>query len=170
MLARNETIFKWALYAAGAALCLLVQGSLLQRITLLGVIPFLPPLLAAIPATYESPFAGSVYALCMGVLCDQLLPGPIPCFYTLVFPLAGLLASLISKSLLPAGFLCALAVSVLAFLLTDLFHCLLLAIGGKAAWGAGFSVLARETLVTLPLAIPVTALFWAIHRRTHLND
>ena len=49
MLARNETIFKWFLYAAAAAACLAAQGAVLQRITLWGVIPFLCPLLAAIP-------------------------------------------------------------------------------------------------------------------------
>ena len=32
MIARNETIFKWALYAAATALCLLIQGGLLQRL------------------------------------------------------------------------------------------------------------------------------------------
>lgn len=55
MLARNEIMIKWSLYAAAAALCLLAQGAIFQRITLWGVIPFLYPLLAVIPATYESP-------------------------------------------------------------------------------------------------------------------
>ena len=50
MLARNETIFKWALYAAAAALCFFVQAFVLQRFTVWGVIPFLYPALAAIPA------------------------------------------------------------------------------------------------------------------------
>ncbi len=63
MLARNETIFKWSLYAAAALLCLTVQGVLLQRLTLWGVIPFICPLLAAIPATWESPTAGTIFSL-----------------------------------------------------------------------------------------------------------
>ena len=91
MLARNETIFKWFLYAAAAVACLAAQGAVLQRITLWGVIPFLCPLLAAIPATWESPAAGTAFALAVGIACDLLLPAPIPCFYTLIFPLAGLL-------------------------------------------------------------------------------
>ena len=41
MLARNETIFKWALYAAAAFACLLIQWAVLQRFTIWGVIPFL---------------------------------------------------------------------------------------------------------------------------------
>ena len=61
MIARNETIFKWSLYAAATALCLLVQGGLLQRLVLWGVIPFIYPLLAAIPATYEGPQIGRAH-------------------------------------------------------------------------------------------------------------
>lgn len=170
MLARNETILKWALYTAAAVLCLLVQSAVLQHITLLGVIPFVYPLLAAIPATYETSFSGSVFALCMGVLADQLLPGPIPCFYTLIFPLVGLLSSLVARSLLPAGFLSGAAVTVLAFVLTDLFHCLILWTQGKAAWQAGLSLMARETLLSLPLCIPLTFLFRSVFHRTHRND
>ena len=45
MLARNETIFKWALYAGATAVFFLLQGAVLQRSTLWGVIPFVFPLL-----------------------------------------------------------------------------------------------------------------------------
>ena len=137
MLARNKLIIKWALYAAAALLCLLVQGALLQRITIWGVIPFLYPLLAAIPATWESPVSGTVFALCMGIVCDLLLPDAIPCLYTLIFPLAGLCAALLAQSVLPAGYLCSLAGTAAAFLLTDGFRCFLLWAGGQSAWQAG---------------------------------
>lgn len=170
MLARNETIFKWALYAAAAALCFILQDALLQRISLWGVIPFLYPLVAAIPATYEGPVAGTIYALAVGIACDLLLPGPIPCFYTLVFPLVGLCAALISQSLLAAGILCSLAAAAVAFLLTDGFHCLLLWINGRAAWRAGALLAVREFAATAALVIPVTLLFRAIYRKTRLDD
>jgi len=170
LLARNETIFKWALYAAAAALCFFVQAFVLQRFTVWGVIPFLYPALAAIPATYEGPVPGTVFALAVGVVCDLLLPEPLPCFYTLVFPLVGLCASLIAQSWLPAGFLCSLAVTALGFVLTGVFHCFLLWTREKAAWEAGAFVCCRELLVSLPLAIPATLLFSAVHRRTHLDD
>ena len=103
MLARNETIFKWALYAGATAVFFLLQGAVLQRITLWGVIPFVFPILVAVLGMYEGPLPASVYALTVGVLCDLLLPASIPCFYTLIFPAAGLCAALISQSLLPAG-------------------------------------------------------------------
>ena len=88
MLARNEIIFKWSLYAGATVLLLLLQGSLLQRITLWGVVPFLYPALAAVLGNYESPVSSTIFGLGLGVVCDLLLPGPIPCLYTLVFPLA----------------------------------------------------------------------------------
>ena len=170
MLARNETIFKWALYAGAALLCLLVQGGLCQRIVLWGVIPFVYPMLAAIPATFESPVAGTIFALCMGVVCDLLLPAPLPCFYTLILPLAGLCGSLLSQSLLPAGFLCSLAASAAAFLLVDGFHGLLLWMTGRPAWSAVLWLMLREFLISAPLVIPVTLLLRAVFRKTHLDD
>ena len=170
MLARNETIFKWTLYAGATALFFLLQSFLFQRLTLWGVIPMVFPVLTAVLGMYEGPLPSCVYGLILGVICDSLLPGPIPCFYTLVFPAAGLCAALMSQSLLPTGFFCAAVTTVQAFFLTDLFHCLLLWIQGKAAWGAGAWIFLRETCVSLPLCIPVAALFSAVFRRTHLDD
>ena len=169
MLARNEVIFKWALYTAATLLCLLLQG-LLQRATVWGVIPFLYPVIAAVPATFENPTAATTYALVIGVVCDLLLPGPLPCFYTVIFPLVGLCAALLAQSALPAGFACSLVSTAIAFLLTDLFACLLLWFGGKGAWSAGMGVMLREFLVTVPLTLPMTMLFRAVHRRTHMDD
>ena len=62
MLARNETIIKWALYAAVSLLGVFAQSAVLQRLDVFGVIPFLFPLLAAIPATFESSTAGTAFA------------------------------------------------------------------------------------------------------------
>ena len=111
MLARSATIFKWTLYALAGLLWAAVQGAVLRRFSVFGVLPFLYPLLAAIPATLEGPAPGAVYALVWGVVCDLLLPSSLPCFYTLIFPLVGLAAGLLSKSLIPAGYLCSTASS-----------------------------------------------------------
>lgn len=167
MVARNETIFKWTLYGAATALCFLIQGFLLQRITVWGVIPFLFPVLAAVLPSYEGPVSGAIYGLALGVVCDLLLAGPIPCFYTLAFPVVSLFAALMAQGLLSAGVLCSLATTALAFLLTDGFHCLLLWARGKGAWAAGLQVMGRELAVTLLLALPVSWLFRAVYRKTH---
>ena len=80
MLARSATIFKWTLYTLVGLVWAVVQAAFLQRVTIWGVIPFLYPLIAALPAIFEGPAAGTVYALACGVFSDLLLPSPIPCF------------------------------------------------------------------------------------------
>lgn len=170
MIARNETIFKWFLYTAATALCFFAQSSFLQRLEFWGVLPFLYPLLAVIPATFEGPLAGTIFSLVIGVACDLLLPGPIPCLFTLVFPLAGLCAGLISQSWLPPGFLCSFVSALAAFAITDGFRCLLLWMTGKAAWEAGAQVAVREFCVTVPLIFLLTPLYRVVFRRTHRDD
>ena len=170
MLARSATIIKWVLYALAGLACTVVQAAVLQRFTLWGVIPFLYPLIAALPATFEGPAAGTVYALAAGVLCDLLLPSPLPCFYTLIFPLVGLSAGLLSQSLIPAGYLCSAAASLPAYLLTGVFHCIVLWATGHAAWTAGLSVTLRELCVSLPWSLPMAWLFRKVYRRVHIDD
>lgn len=169
MLARTDTIKKWAMYALATLLCLFIQGAFLQRMHLWGVIPFIYPLLAAIPATFESPGPGTIFALCVGVVCDLLLPAPLPCFYTLSFPLVGLCAALLSQSLLPAGFLCSLTAAAAAFSLTGCFHGFLLFMTGQPDWGSVFNVCFREMLISAPLCFPLTLLYRAVFLKTHLD-
>lgn len=170
MLARSATIFKWTLYTLAGLVWVVVQAAFLQRVTIWGVIPFLYPLIAALPATFEGPTAGTVYALAAGVFCDLLLPSPIPCFYTLIFPLVGLSAGLLSQSLIPAGYLCSAAASLPAYLLTGVFHCIVLWATGHAAWTAGLSVTLRELCVSLPWSLPMAWLFRRVYLRVHVDD
>ena len=51
MLARSATIFKWTLYTLAGLVWAVVQAAFLQRVTIWDVIPFLYPLIAALPAT-----------------------------------------------------------------------------------------------------------------------
>ena len=110
------------------------------------------------------------FAVGVGGACDLLLPASSPCFYTLVFPLVGLCAALLSESVCRAGFLCSLLSTAAAFCITGLAHALVLWAGSKAAWGAAASVAGRELCLTLPFALPMTVLFRAVYRRAHRND
>ena len=170
MLARSATIFKWTLYTLAGLVWVVVQAAFLQRVTIWGVIPFLYPLIAALPATFEGPAAGTVYALACGVFCDLLLPSTIPCFYTLILPLVGLAAGLLSQSLIPAGYLCSAAAALPAYLLTGIFHCIVLWAQGHPAWGAAMSVTLRELCVSLLWSLPMTWLFRRVYLRVHVDD
>lgn len=170
MLARSATIFKWTLYTLAGLVWAVVQAAFLQRVTIWGVIPFLYPLIAALPATFEGPAAGTVYALACGVFCDLLLPSSIPCFYTLILPLVGLAAGLLSQSLISAGYLCSAAAALPAYLLTGIFHCIVLWAQGHPAWGAAMSVTLRELCASLLWSLPMTWLFRRVYLRVHVDD
>lgn len=168
---RYAVIFKWTLYLLAALLCLTVQ-SIAQHIQFLGVIPFLYPLLAVIPATMDSPGFGGAFALLMGVFCDLLLPESLPCFYTLTFPVAAMIASLLSRELLPAGLLCSYAVSAIAFAINGFFHCFLFwTWGDPSPWMTGLHLTLREFLVTVPIMSPLmTLLFRLVADRTRYEE
>lgn len=171
MLGRTEIIFKWLLYAAGVLICWILHGVALQFLNIFGVMPFIFPMLAAVIAMYEGPFSGSICALVMGILCDLTISVPIPCFYTLVFPIIGMLAGLISKNWLPMSFWCAAILSLLAFTLTDSFHFLLLVLkGGGHAAQAAIDLACRETGASMPFLIPVYFVFRRIYEICHVYD
>ena len=170
MLARSATIFKWALYALAGLLWAAVQSALLRHLRLEGVIPFLYPLIAVLPATYEGPAPGTVYALCAGALWDLLLPSPIPCFYTLILPPAALCAALVSRSFLSAGYVCSAAAALATYTLTGAFHCAVLWATGHAAWGPGLRTAVLELGLSLPWCVPMTWLFRRVYLRVHADD
>ena len=170
MLARNETIFKWALYAGATAVFFLLQGAVLQRITLWGVIPFVFPILVAVLGMYEGPLPASVYALTVGVLCDLLLPASIPLLLHPDLSRGGAMrgADLPEPA---AGGLSLWGGHLRALLPPHRRLSLCRAVGrGKAAWAAGAQVFLREVCVSILLVVPVVLLFSAVFRRTHLDD
>ena len=168
---RNTVIFKWALYLLAASLCLIAQV-FAQQFTFLGVVPFLYPLLAVIPATVDSLGFGGAFALVAGLFCDLLIPESLPCFYTLSFTVSALIASFISHQLLPAGLLCSYAVSALAFAVNGFFHCFLFwTWGDPSPWKLGLYLTAREFFVTVPLVSPLmTLLFRLVADRTRYEE
>lgn len=170
MLVRSETFFKWFLYGLASLLCCVVQGLMLQRMSFFGTFPFLYPVLAAVLSMLEGPLPGTVFSLVLGVLCDLALPGPIPCFYTLIFPLAGLAAALVAQSWIKGGLLCALVSSLFALVMTDLFHMVVFLLQRKDVWPGGLILLVKETAVTLPFAPLVYLLLRAVFRRCHRYD
>lgn len=157
-------------FAAATLAFLFLQGFVLQFLSLAGAMPFLYPVLVAVLAMWEGPVCGTAYGLVLGVLCDLTIAAPIPCFYTLIFPLAGLFSAVLARSWLPAGFMCSLIVSVLSFFVTDLFFCVVLALSGSAAWGAGMLTFVRETAATILFVPLVYLLFRPVHRRFHSDD
>ena len=147
MAARRDILIKWTLYTAAALTLLFVHSLFLGRVTVWGVVPFLPPLLVALPATYEEPWPSALFGLCFGICCDLMLPAPFPCLYTLSFVAAALAAVLIAKYAVQPGFFCSVAATAAAFAILHFFLAAAFVFRG-AALTTVLSLAVRETLVS----------------------
>ncbi len=159
----QTTALKWTFYALAALLLCFFKRVLLGSVTVWGVLPFLPPVLLAVVASFEQPKAAVLSGIVFGALCDLVLPASFPCLYTLAFTLAALLTSTVMSSLLQQGFARALVSSVLTFAVVDLLQIFAMLTRG-AAMPAMLYLFARETLVSCALLLPSYPLLRAVHR------
>ena len=83
MLPKSYLVFKWLIYALATLLFFALQSLVLNHIRVWNLLPFLYPVLPAVAAMYEGPRRGPVFALCLGVVCDLLLPVPFSGFLPL---------------------------------------------------------------------------------------
>ena len=154
MVARSELILRWSVYGGAGLLVCLVQGLILQRLDLWGVMPFLYPALAAMVAVWEGAVPrGAVYALCLGIACDLALPA--------------ILAGLLTREWLSSHLLSALAASALSYLVTGLLHAGVLAVTGHGAFVTAMAVAGKEFLITLPALPLLYLLLRFLHGKTH---
>ena len=162
---KSYLVFKWTVYSLATLGLFALQYLVLGHIRVLGLTPFLYPVLPAVAASYEGLRRGSVFALAVGVVCDLLLPGPFEGFFTLAFTLAALMAALISENLLSPGFLCGLAVSALSLAVTGALRLAVQALSGGGYLGLMARMVLTEALITLPAVIVVVPVYRLIHDR-----
>ena len=151
----RDTAVKWTAYALACLLLLFGHELTLAHLRVWGIAPFLPPLLPAVLASMEDRLEGVVFAL----------TAPLPCLYTIAFPLTALLAALIARSVLQPGILCSLAVSTAAFVLVDLITAVTLLAGGRAELSAIALRAVQELALSLPLLIVCHPVLAFLHRK-----
>lgn len=154
---------KWSFLGA-CCLLLAFLRELLPEFTLLGAIPFLPPVILAVIASFEEIKPAVLFGMLYGLACDAALPGLFPCIYTLAFTIAAFLVAAAADSLLQPGFPRALLMTVLTFFVLDLFCALAIAARGTGSAGAMLSLFARETLASCPLLLAVYPALRAVRR------
>ena len=134
-------------------------------LALLGKVRTLTRSMEEICDQMEDRLEGFVFALAFGVLCDLALTAPLPCLYTIAFPLTALLAALIARSVLQPGILCSLAVSTAAFVLVDLITAVTLLAGGRSELSAIALRAVQELALSLPLLIVCHPVLAFLHRK-----
>lgn len=165
MLPKSYLVFKWTVYGLATLLLFGFQSLVLDRVRVLGLTPFLYPMLAAVVSMYEGPRRGPVFALILGVVCDLLLPGPFDGFFTLVFLIAAILSAAVAGNLLEPGFFCGLVVSAEALLLTGAARILVRSLTGGGHLDLMVRIVLIETAITLPALVVVCPVYRLIHRR-----
>ena len=90
-------------------------------------------------------------------------------FFTFVFTLGALAASLLAENLFSPGFLCSLMATAVCYLITALGRCGVYLVRGSAPLGAVLLTAAAEFLVSLPCLALVFPLFRQVHRRTTVD-
>ncbi len=163
---QRDMFFKWLFYSAAALLFLLLQGLVLDRLPLWqGIHPYLPPLIAIIPAVLESRQESTFFAIGVGMVMDLLTPTPFSAFYTLVFAAAALLTQQIAKRVIVPGYICALLCGALAQFLTHCGRFLLMGVYSRHVILAMLAMAGRELVLTLPWTFPCFWLGLKIYRR-----
>ena len=162
---KSYRVFKWVMYALVTLLLCAFHAMFFSNIRVLGLTPFLYPMLPAMAAMFEGPRQGAVFALVLGVLCDLLVPAPFRGFFSIIFPVIAALSGALASRLQSRGFLCALIVSSLGLLATGAFRMLIQVLAGGRYLGLMARIALGETLLTLPALLIVLPLYRTIFRR-----
>ena len=161
----QTTALKWTFYALAAAALFFLRRLLLASTAFFGIIPFLPPVILAVVASFELPRSSVIAGIVFGALCDLVLPAPFPCLYTAAFTVSALLIATLVSSLLQQGFARALLSTVLAFFVTDLLQAFaLLPRSGMGAILPMLHLFAKETALSCLLLLPVYPALRAVRR------
>lgn len=165
MLPKSYVVFKWVVYAIATLLLCAMQSVALDHVRVLGLTPFLYPVLPALVAMFEGPRRGAVFGLAFGLACGLLAPEPFPGFFTVVFPAAAVVSAWVAERLLSRGFLCALIVASLALLLTGGGRMFVQILSGGQYLGSMARIVVGEGLLTLPALVVALPLYRAVYRR-----
>ncbi len=165
MLPKSYIVTKWSVYALATFALFAFQHLILNHIRVLGITPFLYPIIPALVASYEGLHRGSIFALTVGVLCDLLIYGPFDGFFTVIFSLIGIFSALISENLFSPGWLCGLVVSLMGLGMTVAARLVLFMLAGELRPVLMAPQALIECAISLPALFAALPLYDYIHRR-----
>lgn len=164
MLPKSYIIYKWFIYALATLALFAFQHLILGNIHILGITPFCYPILPALVASYEGLHRGSIFALCVGIVCDLLIFGPFDGFFTIIFALIGIFSALISENLFSPGWVCGLVVSLLGLGLTLAARLALFLLAGELRPLLMVPQALIECAISLPTLFVALPLYEYVHR------
>ena len=165
MLPKSYVVFKWVMYAVATLFLCALQSVVFSHISVFRLTPFLYPVLPALMAMFEGARPGSVFAFCLGLACDLLVPAPFRGFFVLIFPVAAVVSAWIAERLTSRGLLCGLIVSSVGLVLTDCFRLFVQILSGGQYLGLMARIALGEAILTLPAVLIALPMYRMIYRR-----
>lgn len=164
MLTKKMLFTKWTFYSLALLLFIFLQQAVLDQICLLGVVPFLMPMLVAMVAALEGPTGGTIFGIAVGFLCDNAGGGVFPGVYTLSFFCIALCVAIISKYWVMRNVFGSLIYALIAFAVIDAIQFLFLFAVHHANAMAVLELAGREIAVSILFVIPIFFLYtWLNH-------
>lgn len=162
---KSYRVFKWLVYTLATLFMCILQALVCSHVRVLGLTPFLYPVLPAMVGMFEGAYPGAVFGLALGLFCDLLIPAPFRGFFGIAFPLAAALAAGIASRLQSRGYLCALIVSAAGLLEVCALRMAVQVLSGGRYLGLMARISAGETLLTLPVVLAALPLYRAVFRK-----
>lgn len=132
----------------------ILQSMVFTHITLWGVKPLLLPLAVAGVALFDGAFAGGIFGIFAGVLCDMSFNQPTIAF-TLVLTFLGIGIGFIADTLLVRGFPSYLLISFFTLLVCSLIQMFPLMFFYGVPFGPLFYTATRQVIYSLIFTIPM---------------
>lgn len=163
-ISRQNSVYKWLLYAAALLPFCFLDGVVFGRIDFLGSRPFLLPLAVSVVAILEGVTAGAGYGLYAGLLASLLGHGSKGVFIFLL-SLLGVLVGYAFRYGLQQTFTGCLLGSMVALCALSLIRVLFHALKDGATFFALFRISASEVLWSLAFFPLVYAIYRLVYRR-----
>ena len=164
-LIRKDRLRSILLLALYLALTLLTQNTLFARLKLWGVYVCILPALMMAVCMFRGPVPAGVFGIFAGIFAEMAYPETTVLFL-LVLPLLGYFGGILAEHLMNRSLPAFLCMCFAAMLFTALAQLLRVWIFHGGALGPLLLTGLKQTLVSLPFAIPFFCISKAVNRRT----
>ena len=163
-LIRKDRLRSILLLALYLALTLLAQNTLFARLKILGVYVCILPALMMAAAMFRGPIWAGVFGIFAGFFADMAYPESAV-FFLVLLPLLGYFGGILAEHLMNQDLLAFLCMCLAAMLLTAFAQMLRLWVFHGAALGPMLLTGLKQTVVSIPFAIPFYFISRAVNRQ-----
>lgn len=161
----KRAFYKWLSYGILIAAALILQSTLLYRISAFGATPSLVPYLVAVIAMREGIVGAAGIGLMAGIITDAMVPG-LPGFYTLTFVLCGIVVGILCRVLFQKHYFASLLYWFASMLVTNgLYYIVRFLLWSRPVGAAFWRCLLGEGLTTVLFTPILFFAVWKINRR-----